>query len=203
LFGPLSEKYEEYSALINESGHHLLNLVSDVLDLAKIEAGNFSISPESVDLKETVNYCIQLVARSAEKRGIELATDLSECPLAIMANARACKQILLNLLSNAVKFSRVGGQVNVTTAVVRDFVKIIVRDNGVGIPASALSRIGHAFEQASNDPLLARECTGLGLALVRALVGQHDGSILIESKENVGTAVTIELPLSERKRAAA
>jgi signal transduction histidine kinase len=203
LFGPLSKKYEEYSVLINESGHHLLNLVSDVLDLAKIEAGKFSISPEPVDLRESVNYCIQLVERNAEERGIQLTTNLSECPLTIMADARACKQILLNLLSNAVKFSRDSGQVNVMTAVVGDSVKIIVRDNGVGIPASALSRIGHAFEQASNDPLHAREGTGLGLALVRALVGQHGGSLLIDSKENVGTAVTIELPLSQRRRVAA
>jgi signal transduction histidine kinase len=203
LFGPLSEKYEEYTALINESGHHLLNLVSDVLDLAKIEAGKFSISPEPVDLRESVNYCIQLVKRNADERGIELTANLLACPPTIVADARACKQILLNLLSNAVKFSRDGGQVNVMSAVVGDSVRIIVRDNGVGIPAAALSRIGHAFEQASNDPLHAREGTGLGLALVRALVGQHGGSVVIDSKENVGTAVTVELPLSQRSRAAA
>jgi signal transduction histidine kinase len=203
LFGPLSQRYEEYAVLINESGHHLLNLVSDVLDLAKIEAGKFSISPEPVDLREVANYCIQLVERNADERGIALTTDLSDCPPTIIADARACRQILLNLLSNAVKFSRDGGQVDIMAAIVGDCVRIIVRDDGIGIPAAALSRIGHAFEQASNDPLRAREGTGLGLALVRALVGQHGGSILIDSKENVGTAVTVDLPLSQRSRVAA
>jgi two-component system cell cycle sensor histidine kinase PleC len=203
LFGPLAGKYEEYASLINESGHHLLGLVSDVLDLAKIEAGKLSINPEPVDLGEAIRYCIQLVRRRADERGISLTTDLPQAPLTFVADARACKQILLNLLSNAVKFSREGGQVNVTALIACDCVRITVRDNGIGIPASALSRIGHAFERVSNDPLHAREGTGLGLALVRALVGQHGGSMLIDSRENEGTAVTIELPLSQNGRLAA
>jgi signal transduction histidine kinase len=87
--------------------------------------------------------------------------------------------------------------------VIGDHVRITVRDNGIGIPAASLARIGQAFEQASNDPMLAREGTGLGLALVRALVGQHGGSLNIDSTENVGTTVTVELPLTQRARIAA
>jgi len=203
LFGALSDKYGEYAQLINESGHHLLNLVSDILDLAKIEAGKFEIDPRPVDLAETVDYCIQLTKRRADDRKIELTSDLPQTPPALVADPRACKQILLNLLSNAVKFTREHGKVGVSVTTVDGHVKIAVRDNGIGIPKAALARMGNAFEQASNDPMLAREGTGLGLALVRALVGQHGGSMHIDSEENVGTAVTVTLPLSQQVRIAA
>jgi signal transduction histidine kinase len=203
LFGALPDRYEEYALLIHESGHHLLNLVSDILDLAKIEAGKFEIDPRPVDLAETVDYCIQLTKRRADERGIELTSDLPQTPPALVADARACKQILLNLLSNAVKFTREHGKVEVCVIAVDGHVKITVRDNGIGIPKAALARMGQAFEQASNDPMLAREGTGLGLALVRALVGQHGGSLHIDSEENVGTAVTVTLPLTQQARIAA
>ncbi len=203
MWGPLSERYEEYAGLIHESGNHLLNLVSDILDLAKIEAGKFSLDFRGVDLAETVEYSIRLTSRRAEERQVTLTTNLPETPLLFTADPRACKQILINLLSNAVKFSRAGGEVNVSAVVAGDRVRIAVRDNGIGIAASALARIGQAFEQVSNDPMLAREGTGLGLALVRALVGQHGGSLEIDSEENVGTVVTVELPLSQRARMAA
>ncbi|HET7086234.1 MAG TPA: ATP-binding protein [Rhizomicrobium sp.] len=203
LFGDISEKYGEYVLLINESGNHLLNLVSDILDLAKIEAGKFVIDPAPVDLSETVEYCVHLTKRRAEERGIELVSDLPPAPPPLIADSRACKQILLNLLSNAIKFSREHGKVTVSVAAGEGQVKIQVRDSGIGIPKEALARMGHAFEQASNDPMLAREGTGLGLALVRALVGQHGGSLHIDSEENVGTSVTIVLPLSPQARIAA
>jgi signal transduction histidine kinase len=203
LFGPLSERYEQYALLINESGHHLLNLVSDILDLAKIEAGKFAITPETINLNESIGYCVQMVKRRAEERGIYLTAHLPAAPLMLEADARGCKQIVLNLLANAVKFTREQGHVAVTAAAAGGRVTITVSDDGVGIPAHALSRIGHAFEQASNDPLQAREGTGLGLALVRALVAEHGGAVRIVSTENVGTTVTVVLPLSQAARAAA
>ncbi len=203
VHGPLPGRYDEYAALINESGTHLLDLVSDILDLSKIEAGKFVIDPQPVDLAETVDYCIQLTRRRADERGITVTSSLPEVPFTLIADPRACKQILLNLLSNAVKFSLPGGRVEVTARIVQDRIRLTVRDNGVGIPASALSRIGQAFEQASNNPLLAREGTGLGLALVRALATRHGGSVRIESEEHVGTLVTVELPLAVRGECAA
>jgi cell cycle sensor histidine kinase DivJ len=121
----------------------------------------------------------------------------------LTADPRACKQILLNLLSNAVKFTRRGGTVEVIAAIAGDRVSLKVCDTGIGIPADLLPRIGSAFEQASNDPMLAREGTGLGLALVKALVTQHGGNVSIESRENVGTTVSIELPRAQPDRAAA
>ncbi|HET7085983.1 MAG TPA: HAMP domain-containing sensor histidine kinase [Rhizomicrobium sp.] len=201
--GPLPASYQEYAVLIHESGTHLLNLVSDILDLAKIEAGKFAIDARDMDLAETVDLCLRLTQRRAEETGIQLVKTMPREPLILHADPRACKQILLNLLSNAVKFTRKGGSVEVLVSETRDRISLAVRDTGVGIPADLLSRIGQAFEQASNDPMLAREGTGLGLALVKALVAQHGGSVRFESRENIGTTVTVELPRAQRNRAAA
>ncbi len=203
VFGPLPDRYEDYAALINESGTHLLDLVSDILDLAKIEAGKFVIDAQPVDLADIVASCIQMTKQRAVERGITMTSSLPQVPFTFVADLRACKQILLNLLSNAVKFTCAGGTVNISAQLAGDRIRITVRDNGIGIPASALSRIGHAFEQASNNPFLAREGTGLGLALVRALASQHGGSVRIESEEDVGTAVTVELPLMQQGELAA
>ena len=203
LFGPLCAQYEEYAGLIHESGNHLLNLISDILDVAKIEAGKFALDFQTVDLEESAAYCIQLNKRRADDRGVALTSNIPKNLPAFTADPRALKQILLNLLSNAVKFTGKGGEVNLTATVIDGQMRLVVRDNGIGIPAEALSRIGQAFEQASNDPMCAREGTGLGLALVRALVVRHGGSLHIDSKENGGTVVTVELPLSQQASAAA
>jgi signal transduction histidine kinase len=203
IYGDLPGRYVEYVTLINEAGTHLLNLVSDILDLAKIEAGKFELDPREVDLADTVDRCLKLTQRRAQEKNIALVRNLPDEPLMLTADARSCKQILLNLLSNAVKFTRDGGQVEIAAFVQDGHMRISVRDNGVGIPADVLSRIGGAFQQASNDPMLAREGTGLGLALVKALVGQHGGRLGIESRENSGTCVTVTLPLDQPGRAAA
>jgi signal transduction histidine kinase len=203
ILGALPKIYEEYAGLIHESGHHLLNLVSDILDLAKIEAGKFELDTHQVDLQETVEYSLNMTRGRAQDKGISLLKSLPEGPLLLTADPRACKQILLNLLSNAVKFTRTGGQVEVIALVSSHHMSLTVRDDGIGIPNKLLSRIGIAFEQASNDPMLAREGTGLGLALVKALVDQHGGNLRIESQENAGTSVTVVLPLEQPVRAAA
>ncbi len=203
IHGNLPARYAECATLINEAGVHLLNLVSDILDLAKIEAGKFELDPREVDLRETVDSCVKLTQRRAEEKAIALVTSLPQDGLKFTADPRSCKQILLNLLSNAVKFTRHGGRVEVAAFAQDGQIRISVRDNGIGIPADVLSRIGEAFEQSSNDPMLAREGTGLGLALVKALVRQHGGKLSIESQENTGTFVTVELPLVQPDRAAA
>jgi signal transduction histidine kinase len=201
--GPLAPGYQEYAALIHESGTHLLNLVSDILDLAKIEAGKFTIDPRDMDLMETVDLCLRLTQRRAEEGDVRLVKTTSQDRVMLNADPRACKQILLNLLSNAVKFTRRGGTVEIAVASTGDRISLRIRDTGVGIPAHLLSRVGSAFEQASNDPMLAREGTGLGLALVKALVAQHGGSMRIESQENIGTIVSVDLPRAQPDRVAA
>jgi two-component system, cell cycle sensor histidine kinase PleC len=202
-FGPLSERYEEYARLINESGTHLLHLVSDILDLAKVEAGKMVLDIRDLDLGETVGNVLMLSSRSAEAKHIALVSRLPDPPMLIKADARACKQIVLNLVSNAVKFCREGGRVEVSVEVEGAFVRLTVRDNGVGIPADVLPRLGAAFEQAANNPMLAREGTGLGLALVRNLAEAHGGSLHIDSIEDTGTTVTVRLPLRQNAKAAA
>jgi signal transduction histidine kinase len=194
-FGPLPERYAEYARLIHESGSHLLNLVSDILDLAKIEAGKMVLDIKETDLGGVVDSCLQLSAGMADSRQVSLIKDVPDAAVLIQADGRACKQILLNLLSNAVKFSKPGGSVKVSLEMKNDFVRLRVRDKGIGIPDHVLPRLGKAFEQAANDPMLAREGTGLGLALVRQLADAHGGTVHLASAENVGTCVTVELPL--------
>jgi signal transduction histidine kinase len=200
-FGPLSERYEEYAGLINEAGSHLLSLVSDILDLAKIEAGRFAPDFQVFDLRAPVQQCLALIQRRAEERHITVNARLPDGDLQVEADARAIKQILLNLLSNAVKFSRQGGEITLMLAARHDCVELGVKDEGIGIPADVLTRIGQPFEQASNNPMLAREGTGLGLALVKALVAEHGGRVIVSSQENVGTEISVILPIRQALRA--
>jgi signal transduction histidine kinase len=200
-FGELNPRYEEYARLINEAGHHLLSLVSDILDLAKIEAGRFSCDFRIFDLKDSASQCLPLIERRAAENGIAVEASMPEGAVEVEADIRGCKQILINLLSNAVKFSRPGGVVHLSLAQADGEAVITVRDEGVGIPAELLKRIGQPFEQGSNDPMLAREGTGLGLALVKALISRHRGRFEVESRENVGTTIRVWLPRRQPKEA--
>jgi signal transduction histidine kinase len=193
-FGPIAERYLEYATLINNSGNHLLSLVTDILDLAKIEAGRFQADFRDFDLKSCVQECLPLISSKAAAREITLEADLPPADVVVSADARACKQILINLLSNAVKFSEEKGVITVTLRDFGDTVQFSVKDDGTGIPADVLERIGQPFEQATNNPHVAREGTGLGLSLVKALVGEHGGKMAVESREDEGTLVTITLP---------
>jgi signal transduction histidine kinase len=203
IFGPLQKQYRDYATIIHESGHHLLNLVSDILDIAKIEAGKFVLDIQNIDLTESVAYCVRLVKSRADEQGIRLVTLLPAQGLTFPADQRAFRQILLNLLSNAIKFSRPGDEVEISARISADRLTMTVRDHGIGMTESLLARVGQPFEQAINDPVHAREGTGLGLSLVRALVTQHGGSLGIESREGIGTAVTCELPLTHAGQKAA
>ena len=203
LFGPMQARYEEYAGLIHESGLHLLSLITDILDMSKIEAGKFVLDPQPVDLAESVAYCLELTRRRAEETGITLTASVPADLPVLIADPRSVKQVLLNLLSNAVKFTPAGGAVSLSARAVDGSLHLAVHDNGIGIPGKALARIGHAFEQASNDPMRAREGTGLGLALVKSLVELHGGGLHIESREGVGTTVSVELPFVYGQRIAA
>ena len=198
MFGPLGHPhYLEYSGLIHEAGSHLLELINDVLDMSKIEAGKFEIEKKLIDVVPVVEDCLRLMQERAQAGGVTLLREVPEEPFKLFADRRAFKQILLNLLSNAVKFTPRDGAVTVTLR--RDQARrsclLSVRDTGVGIPTEAISRLGNPFVQARGDVAITHEGTGLGLALVQALARMHDGTMRIESDLGTGTLVTVELPL--------
>ncbi|HVV64840.1 MAG TPA: PAS domain-containing sensor histidine kinase [Rhizomicrobium sp.] len=204
MFGALgNERYEEYATLIYDSGQLLLDLISDMLDMAKIEAGKLELNLEVVDLTGTVQDCVRLLAERACAAGIALGANLPAAPIAVMADRRAVKQVLLNLLSNAIKFTPAGGSVEVIVTLENERVHVQVRDTGIGIPAADLPRLGRPFEQVCADPMLAKSGTGLGLALVRALVELHGGQLRIESQEGAGTSVNADFPIARLRRSAA
>ncbi len=204
MFGPLgAPRYEEYAGLIHESGELLLDLISDVLDMAKIEAGKLDLHPEPIDLRSLVSESVRLLGDRARASEVSLKAELPDGELSLEADRRAVKQILLNLLSNAVKFTLAGGTVTLRVTRESARLRIAVIDNGIGIPAEDLPRLGKPFEQVSTDPTVSKGGTGLGLALIRALADKHGGSMRIESEEGVGTTVTVELPISQDARAAA
>lgn len=203
-FGPLgNERYEEYATLIYDSGQLLLDLISDMLDMAKIEAGKLELNIETVDFNGTIEDSVRMLRDRAENGGLELSVSLPTAPLFVNADKRAVKQIMLNLLSNAIKFTPPGGSVGVSVSHEGGFAVITVADTGIGIPSEDLERLGNPFEQVNGDPMLAKSGSGLGLALVRALVEKHGGVLKIDSEEGVGTSVRVSFPTQNGNRAAA
>ena len=203
-FGPLgNDKYEEYATLIYDSGQMLLDLITDMLDMAKIEAGKLELNLETVDFTGTVEDSVRMLRDRAEEAGLDLSLALPDHPLFVTADRRAVKQIMLNLLSNAIKFTPMGGSVGVSLSDESGSASIRICDSGIGIPADDLERLGRPFEQVEGDPMIAKNGAGLGLALVRALTEKHGGTLTITSEEGVGTEVTVTFPHHAGNRAAA
>ncbi len=203
-FGPLgNDRYEEYATLIYDSGQLLLDLISDMLDMAKIEAGRLELNFENVDFNGTIEDSVRMLRDRAENCGLELATSLPKQPLFVNADKRAVKQIMLNLLSNAIKFTPAGGNIGVSTKIKNGFATITVSDTGIGISEADLEKLGNPFEQVNTDPMLTKGGPGLGLALVRALIEKHGGVLSIDSEEGVGTQVRVSFPMNAGNRAAA
>lgn len=205
MFGPLGDShYTEYSSLINESGEHLLDLINDLLDMSKVEAGKYNLKREKFFMPLVIESCLRLIHLQAKRAGVRLQVDLPPSLPHIEADRRACKQMLLNLLSNAVKFTPKGGTIAISSGVVDDMLVLEVKDNGIGIPPQALQRLGQPFEQveatdADQHVSRAQAGTGLGLALVRSLAQLHGGDMEIASKLGEGTLVQVSFPLSPAK----
>jgi cell cycle sensor histidine kinase DivJ len=186
----------EYAQLINDSGQHLLSVVNGILDMSKMESGNFEISPEPFAPRAALINCCCLLALKARESGIDLVTRTPEDLPDMTGDPRAFKQVALNLVSNAIKFTERGGQVTVSAAVEGARLVLRVTDTGVGIAADDLKRIGDPFFQAGKTYQRRHEGTGLGLSIVKSLVGLHGGELTVQSKIDEGTTVTVALPLA-------
>ncbi|MBV9521158.1 MAG: PAS-domain containing protein [Alphaproteobacteria bacterium] len=195
-FGPIGNaKYLEYARDIHTSGVHLLDLISDVLDMSKIEAGKLDLFEEEVSIPELVNSCLSMVRERARERGVGIAADLGAPPALLWADLRAMKQILLNVLSNAVKFSRDGGAVAITAGPASDGGTIItVADGGIGMTEEQIERSRQPFGQAHAATTRSYGGTGLGLSITQRLVELHGGTLQITSRPGEGTTVAIILP---------
>jgi cell cycle sensor histidine kinase DivJ len=192
---------KEYAQIIRSSGQHLLEVVNMLLDLSKIETGNFDFVPEPFDLAPLVHGCCDLVRLRAEQAGVALSRDIASDLPEFVSDRRACRQILINLLSNAVKFTPAGGRVTVSVRREHGRVVLVVADTGIGIPEEDLPRLGDPFFQAGTAYDRAHEGSGLGLSVVRGLVGLHRGTMMIESSPGRGTVVSVKLPLDCRSGA--
>ncbi len=198
-----AERRHDYAQLINDSGHHLLSVVNGILDMSKIESGNFEITPEPFAPRQVIDDCCDLLSYKARETGIELITRLPNNLPEIVADKRSLHQIMLNLMSNAVKFTKRGGKVTVSASGDDASLRVVVEDTGVGIDAEDLPRIGDPFFQARSSYDRHHDGTGLGLSIVKGLLALHAGHFEIASEVGRGTRVTIRLPLdceAARKR---
>ncbi len=193
--GPISPvPYREYIDLIYSSGSHLLDLISDVLDLSRVEAGKVNLRIEAFDLLELITSCLRLVDVRAKQAKLMLLVGIEPGLNSICADRRSLFQIIINLLTNAIKFTPAGGAVTISAAKRSNGIMLRVEDTGVGIASDDLSRLTLPFEQGAQDPYLAQGGAGLGLALVKSLIELHQGTLEIESTVGRGTIVTVCLP---------
>ncbi|MET0841012.1 MAG: PAS domain-containing sensor histidine kinase [Methyloceanibacter sp.] len=195
LFGALEARYRDYARLIHESGEHLLNVVNDILDMSKIEAGKFDIVKEPFEVASLVRSCCDILRHTAERRGLTLIADVAPGIPELPADKRACKQMLLNVIANAIKFTKEGGWVRVSARLARGNVELVVADNGIGIAAEDLPKLGNPFVQANNSYDRSYEGAGLGLSVVKGLARLHGGRFELESTLGQGTTAIIVLPL--------
>ncbi|MDV2986414.1 UNVERIFIED_CONTAM: PAS domain-containing sensor histidine kinase [Methylobacteriaceae bacterium AG10] len=189
------ERSREYAGIIAQSGRHLLDVVNTLLDISRIRGGHFDFQPEPVDVEALLRGCCDLMRLKADASGITLVSAPVPAGFTLVADARACRQMLINLISNAVKFTPRGGRVEVMVRRGGAYLDIVVSDNGIGITEADLPRLGDPFFQVGGGYGRTHEGTGLGLSVVRGLAGLHGGAVSVESAPGKGTAVTVTLPL--------
>ncbi|HWC64068.1 MAG TPA: HAMP domain-containing sensor histidine kinase [Rhizomicrobium sp.] len=193
-------RYSDYARSIHSSGDHLRLLISEVLDLSKIDAGAFQLHIEACDMSALVANSLVLVRPQAERGGVRLLPFRLECDPVIPADSRAIKQVLINLLSNAVKFTPQGGDVEVICRDAGDSMLVSVRDTGIGIAAEHQKNVFEPFHQGNAHIARRYEGTGLGLAIVRGIIQMHQGEVWLESQQNAGTEVFFRLPRANQNQ---
>jgi two-component system cell cycle sensor histidine kinase PleC len=198
MFGTLgSEKYQEYCHDILTSGHYLLEVINDILDMSKIEAGRMKLDMEPLDLSKTLAESLRVISGRADDKKLKLDADI-EGAISVVADRRAIKQILVNLLSNAVKFTPDGGKVVVRSRLHGDSIVLTIADTGIGIAPQSLLRLGRPFEQVESQLTKTYHGSGLGLAIARSLTNLHGGSMRLRSRLGAGTVVCVSLPRDAR-----
>jgi two-component system cell cycle sensor histidine kinase PleC len=204
LLGPVHNRsYREYAASIHDSGRHLLQLINQILDLSRIEAGRCELSEEAVRLAGVVEDCLRLLNLRVESKGLNVAVVCDRGLDPLWADARAVRQICLNLISNALKFTPRGGHVTITVADTPEGGQmLVVKDSGPGIPKEEIPRVMQAFGQGSLAHRIAEGGTGLGLSIVQSLVAAHGGTFELRSALRKGTEAIVRLPPSRRLHAA-
>jgi len=200
IAGPISETYKSYATDIRTSGHHLLSLINDLLDLSKIEAGKFELEEEQVSLRHILNVSIRLMEPVASGRNVSIA-NLADYLPPVWADERALRQIFLNVLSNAVKFTQPRGRIEIRSGVSEDGDTVLsIKDTGIGMAPEDIPRALQPFEQVSNSLTRGHAGTGLGLPLVASLLELHGGRVELESTLGEGTTVHIMLPASRSRQ---
>src|SRR5215213_4601713 len=195
MFGPLGNaKYLEYCRDISESGRYLLDVINDILDMSKIEAGRTSLAFETFDLDPFLADIMRLVAARVDEKRLTVRSEI-EPAIRLRADRRTIKQIVINLLSNAVKFTPDGGSVTVRARIVSGYVNLAIEDTGIGIPKDALKKLGKPFEQVESQLTKTHRGSGLGLAIAKSLAELHGGAMRIRSSLGVGTIVMVRLPI--------
>jgi two-component system cell cycle sensor histidine kinase PleC len=195
MFGPLgAEKYHEYCSDIHGSGQYLLDVINDILDMSKIEAGRIRLDFEDLDLDTLLNESMRVVSAKAQEKQLKVTARIRP-HLNLRADRRAIKQIALNLLSNAVKFTPAGGRITVRGRAADGCIVLGIADTGIGIAKDALTRLGRPFEQVESQLTKSHQGSGLGLAIAKSLVELHGGSMRIRSTLGKGTLVVVRLPL--------
>jgi two-component system cell cycle sensor histidine kinase PleC len=202
LFEKDPERNVEYASLINSSGKHLLILINDILDLAKIEAGRWQLEESAIDLYRLAEDALQLVTWRAKDSDAVLENAVDPQLELVFADERAIKQILVNLLSNAVKFTPDRGRITVFAHRITSGGLVFgVSDTGIGISAQDQHKVFDSFGQGKHDIAIADKGTGLGLAIVKGLAEAHGGRVMLESQVGKGTTVTVHLPASRMRPA--
>ncbi len=199
MFGALgAEKYHEYCRDIRESGQYLLEVINDVLDMSKIEAGRLRLKPERVDLQGILAEAMRVVSVRGQEKRLTLSSRIAP-GVTLQADRRALKQIALNLLSNAVKFTPDGGRITVRGRRAGPCVLIAISDTGIGISRDSLKRLGRPFEQVEGQLTKSHHGSGLGLAIAKSLAELHGGRMRIRSTLNKGTVVLVRLPVDSAR----
>src|SRR5438105_4592279 len=196
LFGELNERQAEYTQDIASSGRHLLDLVNEILDLSKVEAGRMELEPGEFDLADTIRGTLSFVRERAARHSIELTDEAPDDLGSVVADERKVRQVLLNLLSNAVKFTPDGGTIVVRARRAEGEVEVSVRDTGIGIAPEDQAKVFDEFQQVGKANDRSREGTGLGLTLAKRFIELHGGRIWVESEVGKGTTFTFAMPLT-------